>query len=94
MQFKRNVYLHEMGEEIKSSLLIKTLFDLPTIQLLISTWEKSYEDIYHSPPRVSIITRKILIMIIRFARYHFLLGSNSTFVSDSMYLGKFKSVDT
>ena len=86
MQFKRNVYLHEMGEEIKSSLLMKTLFDLPTIQLFISTWEKNYEDIYHSPPRVSIITRKILIMIIRFARYHLLLGSNSTFESDSMYL--------
>ena len=30
---------------------------------------KSYEDIYHSP-YVSVITRNILITIIRFARYH------------------------
>ena len=87
MQFKRNVYLHEMGEEIKSSLLMKTLFDLPTIQLFISTWEKNYEDIYHSPPLVYVITGNMLIKLIRFARYHLLLVSNGTFMTDSMYLG-------
>ena len=38
---------------------------LPTIQLFISTWEKNYEDIYHFPPHVSVITRNILITIIR-----------------------------
>ena len=92
---KKFVYLHEMGEEMKTSLLIKALvqkvyssfsFHLHTIQLFISPWVKSYEDIYHSPPHVSVITRNILTKIIRFARYH-LLASNSTLMADSMYLG-------
>ena len=48
-----------MGEQTKSSLLIKTLFQkvysyfnfhLPTVQLFISTPEKSYEHLYHCPP--------------------------------------------
>ena len=93
---KKFVYLHEQGEQIKSSLSIKTLlqevysyfsFHLPAIQLFISAWEKSYEDIYHSPPHASVIIANILIMIIRFACYHFLLACNSTFITDSMYLG-------
>ena len=80
---------------MKTSLLIKALvqkvyssfsFHLPTIQLFISPWVKSYEDIYHSPPHVSVITRNTLTKIIRFARYH-LLASNSTLMTDSMYLG-------
>ena len=41
---------------------------------------------YH-PPHVSVITGNILVMLIRFSRYHFLLASNSTFMTDSMYLG-------
>ena len=85
-----------MGDQIKRSLIIKTLlqlvcsylsFHLPTIQLCLSTWKKSYEDVYHSPPHVSVITANILIAIIRFARYHLLPASNSTFMNDSMYLG-------
>ena len=60
---------------------------MPTIQLFISTWEKSYEDIYLSPPHVSVTTGNILITIIRFAHYHVLLASNSTFMTDSMSLG-------
>ena len=55
-----------------------------------STWEKSCEDIYHSPPHVSAITGNILITIIRFALYHLPLASNSTFMTDSMYLGTFQ----
>ena len=50
--------------------------------------EKSYEDMYHSLPHVSVITVNILITIIRFARYHLLLASSRTFITDSMYLGK------
>ena len=38
-------------------------FHLPTIQLFISKWEKSYEDIYLSPPHISVITGNILITI-------------------------------
>ena len=57
------------------------------MQLVISTWEKSYEDIYHCPPHVSVIRRIILITIIRFALSYLLLASNSTFITDSMYLG-------
>ena len=85
-----------MGEQIKSSLSIKTLlqvyshssFYLSTIQLFISTWQKSYEDIYHSLPHVSVITGNILITIIKFSRYHVHLAPSSTFMTDSMYLGK------
>ena len=58
-----------------------------TIQLFISTWGKSYEHKYHSPPYVSLITGDILITIIRFACYHPLLNINSTFLTDSKYLG-------
>ena len=62
-------------------------FHLPAIQLFISPWGKSYENIYHSPPHVSVIKGNILIMIIRFARYHLQLPSNSLFMNDSLYLG-------
>ena len=48
--------------------------------------KKSYEDIY-SLPQVSVIIGNIVIAIIRFARNHVLLASNSTFMTDSMYLG-------
>ena len=53
--------------------------------LFISTWEKSYEGIYHSPPHVSVITGNILIMMTRFAHYYLLLASNSTLMTDSQY---------
>ena len=93
---KKFVYLHEMGEQIKRSLLIKTLlqqvysyfsFHLPTVQLFISRWEKCYEYIYHSPPHVSVITGNILITKMRLASYHLLLASSSTVMTDSMYFG-------
>ena len=73
-----------MVEQIKRSLLIKT--HLFRIYFFISTWGKSYEDIYLSCPHVSIITGNIPIMI-RFARYRIFLASNSTFMADSLYLG-------
>ena len=41
----------------------------------------------HSPLQVSVITGNILITIIRFACYHLFLASNSTFMTDSLYLG-------
>ena len=59
---------------------------MPAIQLFVSTWEKNYEHIYHSPPHVSVTTGNILITIIRFAPYHLLLSSNRTFMTDSQYL--------
>ena len=62
---------------------------MSTIQLSISTWEKSFEDIYPSP-HISVVTGNILITIItiiRLAHYHLLLASNSTFMTDSLYLG-------
>ena len=49
-------------------------------------WEKSLDDIYHSPPNVYVITGNILITLKRFAPYHLLLVSNSTFMTDAMYL--------
>ena len=49
--------------------------------------QKSYEDIYHSPQHVSVITGNILIMIIRFASYDLLLASSSAFMTDFVYLG-------
>ena len=45
---------------------------------------KSYEDVHHSPPHVSVITGNILITIIRFTRHH-LLASNSTFMTDGLF---------
>ena len=47
---------------------------------------KSYNEIYCFLPNVSFITGIILITIIRFARYHLLLASNSTSMTGSMYL--------
>ena len=59
----------QIGERIKS-LLLSTLLELALSylpqfliacnQLSISTWEKRYEHIYHSPPYISVITGNIL----------------------------------
>ena len=84
------------GEQIKISLLIKTLFALNLFLLRFSfayypafyfNMRKSYKDISHSPLHDSVITENILITIVRFARYHLLLASNNTFMTDSLYLG-------
>ena len=91
---KKFLHLHKINEEIKSSLLIQTLLQKVYSVLLQNSFAYNLvfyfnmgnEDIYHSPPHVSVITGNILITIIRFARYH-LLASNSTFMTDSMYLG-------
>ena len=77
--------------QIKSSLLLTLVysyfsFHLHAIQLFISTQEKSYEHIDHSPPHVSVITENILIVTITFAHYHLLLASNSTVMTDSQHL--------
>ena len=48
---------------------------------------QSYDDIYYSPSYVSVVTRNILITIIRFARCHFLLACSSTFMTDFMCFG-------
>ena len=63
MQFKRKLKLLQYLYSNFSS-------HLPKIQLFISTWEKSYEDIYHSPPHVYVVTGSILVTMIRFACYH------------------------
>ena len=84
-----------MGEQIKISLLLTILqqvysyfsFHLPLSKLFISACEKSYEEIYHSPSHVSVITGNILITIIRFAHYYLLPVFNSAFMTDSLYLG-------
>ena len=89
------VYMLVMGEQIVSSLLIKThavscfLLQLSFVynQAFFFNIGKKNEDIYCSPLYVSIITGNILIMIIRFTCYHLLLASNSVFMTDSMYLG-------
>ena len=61
--------------------------DFQKSELFTSTCEKSYADIYHSHPHISVITQKILIAIMRFARYYLLFATNSTFMNDSMYVG-------
>ena len=60
---------------------------LPAIQIFISTWAKSYKDIYYSPHYVSVNTGNILITTIRFASLYLLFGSNKTFMTDSQSLG-------
>ena len=71
----------------KQNPIAVSLF-LLQFSLFISTWEERtiWEDIYHSAPHVSVITGNILITTTRFDRYHLLLASNSTFMTDSMYL--------
>ena len=84
-----------MGEQIKSTLLLTLWqqvysyfsFHLPAIRLFISTWKKSYEDVYHSALHVSATTRNMKITIKRFTSYHLLLSSNSTFMTKSLNLG-------
>ena len=49
-------------------------------------WRHNY-----SLPHVSVIAGNILITIVRFACYHLLLASNSTFMTDYMYLGTIKT---
>ena len=48
---------------------------------------KSYEDTYHSPSHISVITGSILVTIIRFVHYRLLLASNITFMANSLHLG-------
>ena len=89
------VYMLVMGEQIVSSLLIKThavscfLLQLSFVynQAFFFQHGEKNEDIYCSPLYVSIITGNILIMIKRFICYHLLFASNSVFMTDSMYLG-------
>ena len=58
-----------MGEQIKSSLLLMPMqyvyscfsFHVPAIQLFISTWEKSYEEISYSAIHGSVITGSIVL---------------------------------
>ena len=87
---KKFVYLHEIKSKVHLKLerycskfiLLQFSFDYnPAFYFNI---EKSYEDIYHSPPHVSVITGKILITI---CCYHPLLAFNSTFMTGSVYLG-------
>ena len=78
-----------MGEQIILTLFpsfYSSGFFLPAIQHFFNTG-KSYEDISHSPPYVSVITGYILTTVIRFARNYLLLASNNTFMTDSQYLG-------
>ena len=51
----------------------------------ISTWDKSYEDIYQSSSNDFVITGNVLMKIINFLPYHLLLASNRTFKTDSKY---------
>ena len=74
------------GQVHEGLLLIKTLsVSLFLLQLSLAynpafyfNMGQSYDDIYYSPSYVSVVTRNILITIIRFARCHFLLASSST----------------
>ena len=59
---------------------------MPAIELFLSTWEKSDEDTCNSISHVSVIPRNILTTIIRVARYWLLLASDSTLMTDPMYL--------
>ena len=71
-----------------SKFILTSAFICLQFSFLSQHGKNSYEDIYHSPPHVSVIAGNILITIIRFASYHLLLlASNSTFMTDSMYLG-------
>ena len=91
------VYLHKIGEQIKSFLLIKTLLQLLSLFLLqisfaygaclyFNMGKKIWRYISFSSTCFCYYW-KILITIIRFDRYYPFLASNSTFMTDSMYLG-------
>ena len=59
-----------MGEQIKSSLLLMPIqliyscfsFHVSAIHLFISTWEKSYEEIFYSAIHASALTRNIVLI--------------------------------
>ena len=89
---KKLVQLHEMGTQIKSSLLLmlhnKFIFTASFICLqssfLFQHVKKAMKTciiLLH----VSVIKRNILVNIIKFTRYHLLLSSNSAFMTDSLY---------
>ena len=86
MQFKRNLPIcTKWASKLKVHFSLKCYCSKFILTSVFIWWEKSYEDIYDSPPHVSVITGNILITIIRFTRYHLLLASSNTFMTDSMY---------
>ena len=93
---KKLVLLHEMDEQINTSLLMllyKFILTSACIclqsTLLFQHGKKIYEDMYYYPPRVSDITGNILIMT-RFTHYRLLLASNSNLTNNSQNLGTWK----
>ena len=68
--FKRNFSSCTNGRKNEKFAFINTIavilfvlqLSFPAIPRFVSTWEKSYEHIYHSPPHVPVITGAILIM--------------------------------
>ena len=75
---KKFVYLHQSLFLLQFSFANKPAF--------YYKMGKSYDDIYHSPPHVSVFTGNMLITIMRFAHYHLPLAYNSSVMIDSMYL--------
>ena len=72
-KFLKAAFLQTSGRLLLSLLLLTQYvysclrFHLAAIQLFISIWRKSYKDIYHIPAHVPVITKYMLITIIRFA---------------------------
>ena len=93
---KKLLLLHEMDEQINTSLLMllyKFILTSACIclqsSLLFQHGKKIYEDMYYYPPHVSDITGNILIMT-RFTHYRLLLASNSNLTNNSQNLGTWK----
>ena len=98
---KEIVYLEEMGEQIKSSLLIKTLlqkvysysvFICLQSSFLFQHGKKLWRHLSFFP--TCLLLHENILITMRFARYHLPLASSSTFMTDSMYLGTIHGLTT
>ena len=93
MQFKKVCLATQNGQaNLKFAFIKAFTVSLFLLQLLFACnpafyfiMGKTYEDIYHSPPQVSVIMGNILITITTFAQYHFLFAFNIIFMTDPLY---------
>ena len=91
---KKFFYLHKMGQQIKSSLLLTLLqqvyshfnFNLPTIQLSVSNWEKTIWRHISFSSTCFCYYRKHPNNDNKICQLPYFLASSTTFMTDSTYL--------
>ena len=86
MSLVRGFTMNSQNGRAKSTFINTITVSLLLLQLsfICNIGKNLWRHIYHSPPNISVITENIVITTIRFACYHSLLASNSTFMTDSL----------